>query len=112
MNEQYRKDPSIYLSNYQPKARNKTVEKAYHTVHHVSPGPRRPTLAELRSRFKKGRSLYMDDIREGHSDTDISPHRKKKSSGFSLLSPTHSKLFARRKVKFEESEMEEGQKLV
>ena len=112
VSEQYRKDPSIYLANYQPRARDKTVEKAYHTIHHVSAGPSKPSIAELRSRFKKGHSVFLEDVREGHSDTDISPRRKKKSTGFSLMSPTHSKLFARRKVKFEEHELEEGQKLV
>lgn len=111
VDEQYRKDPAIYLARYQPRARNKKVENAYHTIHHVSPDGEKASLAELRSRFRKGRSLYLEEG-QGHSDSDIPVSPKKKRVGFALLSPTQNKLFKRRKSKAEETEMEEGQKLI
>ena len=111
VDEEYRKDPSIYLARPQHKARNKKVEKAYHTIHNVTDDERKPSIAELRSRFKKAESLFIDV----KSDSDIelsSPVKKKTRTSFSLSSPTQNKLFKRRKVKFQDADNEEGENLV
>ena len=111
VDEQYRKDPSIYLARPQHKARNQKVEKAYHTVHNVEVEERKPSIAELRNRFTKGRSLYLD--LKSESDLDIPATNKKKTrNSFALLSPTQNKLFKRRKVKFQDADAEEGENLV
>ena len=110
VDEQYSKDPAIYLSRYQPKATNQRIEKAYHTVHLVRDEESKPSLAELRGRFQKGQSLYIESEKLG-SPLGISVNKKAKRS-FSLSMPSQNKLFKRRRVKFEETVTEEAENFV